>query len=142
MGNSWQSPVTGEPSHGTWHDIVAPTDANLLSQVVVAGTWYTVTFPVGTGTGKVPTGTTKVKATVRYYLASTTVNSIAYYRPYGSGAAVNAARKIASIYTASNVNSMSCSQIELPTDSSGRVEVEGDVSGPTLEISNAFAYSM
>jgi hypothetical protein len=139
--NSWQSPVASEPSMGTWHDVSAPVDAWLLNQVVVGGTWYTVTFPVGAGVGYVPMGTKKVKAYGQLFRTTAAVNSTMYYRIYGSGAGTNRSRALLAVYTALLDDVISAGQIELPIDSQGRVEISCDVAGPTAQISNAFAYS-
>jgi hypothetical protein len=136
----YTQPVASEPSLGTWHDVAAPVDAWLLNQVVAAGTWYTVTFPVGAGAGYVPVGTKKVKAYGQLFKTTAAVNSTMFYRIYGSGAGTNRCRSLLSVYTALLDDVISAGQIELPIDSQGRVEVSCDIIGPTAQISNAFGY--
>jgi hypothetical protein len=140
--SEFYSPVASEPSSGTWHDIKLPGNGTLLNQIAVATTWYTVTFSIGSGSGDVPVGTKKVKAPCRL-LYSGTINAYAHYRPYGSAWGLVVGASIIGIYaTGVGVFSNSHSQVELPIDSSGRVQIACDSSGPTILVYSPFAYSM
>ena len=132
-------PVSGEPSLGTWKDIAAPTAGDVyLNASPTAGTWYTVTFTVGSAAGNVPVGAKKVKVSVRGQDAIPG-SSHWFYRPYGSGAAqINARIFLGLAGNATNVSS-GC-QAELPIDSAGRVEVSADFNSARLQIAYPFGY--
>lgn len=134
-GNSWQQPVAGEPSAGTWHDIAAPSDAIIYTGVLAA--WTSITFVIGTGAGTCPTGTKKIKCSIKVYGGAS--NCTVYYRPYGSGEGNKPARVIAYHYAAGNAGN--AHQIDLPIDSSGRVDINAD-SGVNVIISSPFSYSI
>jgi hypothetical protein len=134
-------PVALEPPLG-WHDIALPDDTLLLNQVAVANTWYPVTFPIGTGAGKIPIGTKKIKCAGQMYIALTAVNAAGFWRPYGTGWTAGNSRRIFWCYGVVTQDVSSVSQIELPVDSAGRVEISSDTTGVAFAIWNAFAYCL
>jgi hypothetical protein len=140
-GTAWRvrsgvgAPVSGEPSAGTWHDVSSPIDAWLINgQVISVGTWYTATFPIGAGAGKCPVGTKKVKCFLQYLAPAAGSDNVSY-RLFGVGG-TNIARNVAVALT----SSWGGGQIEVPVDSSGRVDFTAGRAG-TLYIANAVAYS-
>jgi hypothetical protein len=121
--------VAGEPSLGTPHDTKTMIGATWF-QAITAGAWVTITFGIGNGPGQVPVGSKKVKVFCLITTGATDGGShFAFYRPFGSGEPISSilAHAIAYVYTNTAVGiKYSSGQIELPIDSSGRVDIGAD----------------
>jgi hypothetical protein len=133
--NSWQSPVASEPSLGTPHPCESTDSTLLLNQVSVAGTWYTITF------AHIPVGTKKVKFPFQMFVDSRATAAACYYRKYGSGIGQTDSRRIAAVYSTATQRTMSMSQVDVPVDSAGRVDVSCDDNSITMQAWDAIEYS-